>query len=98
MIKVQVNNKIYYYGVSSKPNPEIIYIKVSMRKHHNFEMIFTSDDVLNTKDSIGKVFGSRERALYMGVNTYFVSRRTEIPNATLKYELGQSQFENDYYR
>ena len=35
----------------------IIYITLSIWKRHNFETIFTSNDVLNIQDSIGNLFG-----------------------------------------
>ena len=59
MTEVQVNNNIYYYKSSSKPNVEIIGITISMWKQNDFETIFTSDDVLNIQDAIGKGFVSR---------------------------------------
>ena len=46
---------------------------------HEFETIFTSNDVMNIQDRIGKGFGSRERAYSMGVNDYFGPIRTNIP-------------------
>ena len=49
---------------------------------HEFETIFTSNDVMNIQDRIGKGFGSRERAYSMGVNTYFGTNR---PHATPNY-------------
>ena len=60
-----------------------------MWKQHNFETVFTSDDVLNIKDAIGMGFGSRERALSMGVNYYFGPRRTNRPHATPNYIPGK---------
>ena len=96
--KLQVSNKIYYYGVSSKPNVGIIGISVSMRKQHNFEIIFTSEDVLNIQYAIGKGFGYRERTFSMGVNYYFGPIRTNRPHASPNYETGQPKFEIDYYR
>ena len=63
MTKVQVKNNIYYYEISSKLNVYIIWITGSMCKQLVFETIFTSDDVLNIKDAIGKRFGYIEREL-----------------------------------
>ena len=96
--KLQVNNNINYYEVSGKPNVDIIGNTLSMWKQHNFETIFTSDDVLNIQDAIGKGFGSRERALSMGVNDYVGPIRINRPHATPNYGPGQSKFEIDYYR
>ena len=41
--------KIYtfYFELSSKTNVDIICIAVSMQKRHDFETVFTSDDVMN---------------------------------------------------
>ena len=47
---------------------------------HNFETIFTSDDVLNIQDAIGKGFGSRERALYMGIKYILVLEEQKYHN------------------
>ena len=58
--KLQVNNNIYYYEVSSKPNVDSIGITLSMRKKHNLKTIFTSYDVLNIQDAIAKGFGPIE--------------------------------------
>ena len=49
---------------------------------HEFETIFTHNYVINIQYGIGKVFGSREIAYYVGVNDYFGPRRTNIPHAT----------------
>ena len=69
-----------------------------MWKQNNFETIFTSNDVLNIQYEIGKGFGSRERAYYMGVNAYFDTRRANIPHATPNYEHGKSKCEVEYYK
>ena len=50
-----------------------------------FGSLFTSDDVLNIQDTIGKGFGYREKALSMGVNDYFGRIRTNRPHATPNY-------------
>ena len=47
MTKVQVNNNIFYYELSSKHNVYILGIKLYMLKWNNFETIFTYNDVLN---------------------------------------------------
>ena len=49
---------------------------------HNFESIFTSNDVMNIQDGIGEGFGDIERVYYIDVNNYFGPRRTNIPHAT----------------
>ena len=59
MTKVQVDKNIFYFELSSKPNVHIIGTTVSMWKPHNFETMFSSNDVMNIQDAIGKVFGSR---------------------------------------
>ena len=53
---------------------------------------------MNIKDSIGKIFGSRERVLYMLVNAYFGPIKINIPHAAPNYELWKSKFYIDYYR
>ena len=58
--KVQVNKNIFYFGLISTPNVDIIGITVSMCKYHDFENIFTSNDIMNIQDAIRKVFGSRK--------------------------------------
>ena len=78
MTKVQANNKIYIYKVSSKPNVDIIGTTVSMWKQHLFKIIFTYYFILNIQDNIGKGFRSRETLLKIGVNDYFVTRRANI--------------------
>ena len=98
MTKVQAKKNIFYFELSSKQNVDIEGITVSMQKKHQFETIFTSNDVMNIQYGIGKVFGSRERSYYVGVNDYFGHRQTNIPHATLNYEPGKSGFEVDYYR
>ena len=98
MTEVQVNKIIFYFQLNSKPNDGILGITVSMWKRHGFETIFTSNDVMNIKYTIGNVFGSIERACYMGVNAYFGPRRTNIPHSTLIYEPGKFKFKIYYYR
>ena len=58
MTKLQANNDILYYKLSRKPNFDMIGITVYMWKHHDFEIIFTSNYVMNIQDYIGKGFGS----------------------------------------
>ena len=58
--KLQVNNNIYYYEVSSKPNVDSIGITLSMREKLNLKTIFTSYDVMNIQDAIAKGFGPIE--------------------------------------
>ena len=43
-----------------------------MLKQHDFETIFTSNDVMNIQYAIGKEFGSIERSYYIGVDAFFV--------------------------
>ena len=68
MKKVQVNRNIFYFGLSSKTSVGILCITVSMCKQHCFETIFTTDDVINIKDAIGRGFGYIEISYSMGVN------------------------------
>ena len=65
---------------------------------HDFEKIFTTNDVMNIKNGIGKAFGSREIEYHMGVNVYFVPRQNNRPHATPKYGPGKFKFEVDYHR
>ena len=44
---------------------------------------------MNIQDGIGKGFGYRERAYYMGVNASFGTRRTNRPHATPNYGPGK---------
>ena len=53
--------KTFYFELITKPNVEIIGITVYMWKRYDFEIIYTSNDVMNIQDAIGKVFGYRER-------------------------------------
>ena len=53
---------MYYYEVSSEINIYIIGNAVYVWKKHNFETIFTSDDVLIIQYDIGNRFGYRDRA------------------------------------
>ena len=89
MTTVQVNNNSSYYEVSSKTYVEITGITVSMWKQHNFETIFTSDDVLNIQYATRKDFYSGERVFYTRVNAYFDPIRTNIPHATTIYGTGK---------
>ena len=65
---------------------------------HTFETIFTSNDVMNIQDEIGKGFGSIEKAYSMGVNSYFSPRQTDGPHSIPNYGPGKYSFEVDYYR
>ena len=98
MKKAQVKINILYFELISKPNVYILGLKVYTWKLHDLETILTSNDVMNNQDYIGKVFGSIEKASYMVVNNYFVSRRTNIPYVTPNYVPVKSKFEIDYYR
>ena len=69
-----------------------------MWKRFNFETIFTSNYVMNIQDTIGKGFGSQERAYSMGLNDCFGHRITNRTHATLNYGHGKSKFEIVYYR
>ena len=59
-----------------------------MWKQHDFETIFTYNDVMKIQDNIGKGFGSREIAYSMGLNAYFGPIRTNILHATPNYGPG----------
>ena len=48
---------------------------------------------LNIQYIIGKGFGSREIAYYMGVNSYFGPRRTNRPHETPNYGLDKYKYE-----
>ena len=69
-----------------------------MWEFHEFETIFTSNDVMNIQYAIGKLFGSRERSYSMEVNVYFVPIITNRLHETSNYGPGKSRFEVDYYR
>ena len=53
MKTLQVNKHIFYFELSSKPNVYILGITVSMQEKHDFETIFTSNDVMKIQDAIG---------------------------------------------
>ena len=89
---------IFFFELSSKPYVGMMGLTVSMCKLHEFETIFTSNDVVNNQYSIGIIFGSREIAYYMGVYAYFVPRITNIPHAIPNYVTGKYIFEIYYYR
>ena len=89
---------IFYLEPNSKSNVDIHGITVFMWENHDFETIFTSNDVINIQYVIGKVFGYRERAYSMGVNAYFVTRLTNRPHATPNYVPGKYKLEFDCYR
>ena len=42
-----------------------------MWKHHDFETIFTSNDVMKVQYVIGKIFESEEISYSIGVDSYF---------------------------
>ena len=48
-----MNKNILCFDLSSKPNVDKIGITVSMWKQHDFETIFTSNDVMKIQDAIG---------------------------------------------
>ena len=50
---------LFCFELSSKPNVDIDGITVSMWGKHEFETIFTSNDVMNIQGGIGKRFGYR---------------------------------------
>ena len=49
--------KKFHFELSSKPDVDIVGIKVYMWVKHEFETIFTSNDVMNIKYVIGKGLG-----------------------------------------
>ena len=53
-----MNKNIFYFELSSKTIFYILDIAVSMWKHHDFETIFTSNDVMKVQYVIGKIFES----------------------------------------
>ena len=59
---------------------------------HDFETIFTSNDVVNIQDVIGNEFGTIEIAYSMVLNAYFCPIRKNRPHATPNYELGNIIF------
>ena len=69
-----------------------------MQKQHDFETIFTSNDVMKTQYVIVKVFEYREKSYSMRVNAYYGPRQTNRPHATPNYRHEKSNFEVDYYR
>ena len=97
--KVNVINNSYYYEFVSKTNIYIIGITVHMWEKHNFENLFTCDDVLNIQYSIRKVFGYRERAFSVGSNNYYPPPRiTNRPHETPNHGPGKSNFDMYYHR
>ena len=58
MTKVNVNQNMFYFELSSKPNVDIYGITVSIYKKREFETIFTSNYVMNIQYEIGEGFGS----------------------------------------
>ena len=69
-----------------------------MCQRHNFETIFTSNDVTNIQYETRKGFGSREISYSMVVNDYFGTRRTNRPHATPNYGPKKYNFEVYYYK
>ena len=63
-----------YFELTSKTISDIIGITLFIWKQHNFEIIFTSNYVLNIQYEFGKSFGSREREYSMVLNAYFYPR------------------------
>ena len=59
-----------------------------MSKRHDFEAIFTSNDIMNIQDGIGKRFRSIKRTYYIGINADFGPRRINRPHATPNYGPG----------
>ena len=57
-----MKTKYFYFELSSKTNVDIRVITVSMWKRHDFETIFTSNNLMSIQDVIANVFGSIERA------------------------------------
>ena len=97
MTKVQVNNNIYYYEVSSKPNVYIICIAVSIRKHNlwnHFYFWWCPDH------SIGhwKVIWFYRKSIHYGSKCLFFSWNKNRPHASPNFDTGQSNFKIDYYR
>ena len=56
MTNVKVNKNIFYFELSSKPNVDILGISFYMWKQHDFETMFTSNDVMKIQNYIGKEF------------------------------------------
>ena len=56
-----------------------------MWKYHDFETIFTCNDVMNIQYAIGKKFGSTEISYSVGVNACFFPKLTNRPDTTPKY-------------
>ena len=83
-----MNNNIFYYELSIKLNVYIIFITVSTQKQYNLEPILTSNDSLDIKYVIGKVFGYIERSYCIRVNDYFGPIITNIPHGTSRYGPG----------
>ena len=52
---------------------------------------------MNIQYVTGKGFGYREIAYSIGINAYFLPRRTNRPHATPHYGPGKFKFEVDYY-
>ena len=65
---------------------------------HDFRTIFTSNDVINIQDVIGKEFGYREISYSIRLNSYYGPRQKNIPHSTPNCGPGKSKFEVDYYR
>ena len=54
MKKLQVNKNIFSFELSGKSNVDTLGITVHMWKRHEFETIFTYNDVMNIQYVIGK--------------------------------------------
>ena len=54
-----MNKNIFYFKLSIKLNVDIDGIIVYMWGKHEFETIFTYNDIMNIQYGIGKGFGSR---------------------------------------
>ena len=54
-----MKKSVVYLELSSKHNVDILGIKTSTWKQHDFETTLTYNDVMDIQDEIGKVFESR---------------------------------------
>ena len=54
MTKLQVNKGIFKFELTFKTNVDMIDITVYMWKRRDIETIFTSNDVMNIQNYIGK--------------------------------------------
>ena len=60
MIKVQINNNIFYCELTFKPNFDVLVITASISKQHDFENILTSNGFMNIQYAIEKIFGFKK--------------------------------------